>query len=767
MNRNILELKRPASVDRNIWKTGLPIGNGITGALIPGAISEEQIIVTRHDLWHARKNYSEVPDVSSDFAEMRVLIDDGNYQSACKYLTNALSKKGFPSFAEPTPFPLGAIILNYVQDGIFFKHYRRGVNMQKGFSYVKWEDDFGSHLRRSFVSREDGILYINITSEKSCTYSLDFDAYDNFDSASKQERESRQSNLKKAFSDNSLFYSANTDGQDFGVHILVEINDNGRSESNGSEIKITSSDFTIKLLSFAKVDVGTNAFASSPDFDQALIAHSALHSAIYDGVSIELAADDDKHLALSNEELLDEAYEDTASVALYEKLWRFGRYLFISSYSKESNPFPLYGLWAGAYNLPWNCHVCNENVEMIYWHVLSGGLAESLKNLIDYYFEKLPDCKINAQRLFGCRGIYVPVYTTPETMDGRNLTPPTPTVPITLNWISGAGWLSLHFYQYFIYTKDAETLNSKIIPFMVEAARFYRDYIRYGENREMRIYPSVSPENIPIGHPGHETENATMDFAIMKGLFSHLFELLSLPESTCEVDSSELEAWKEIESNIPPYMTNDDGSAKEWMHKDLIDNHDHRHFSHIFPLFPGDEISLASHKELLSPFRKAAELRLIKSQSGWSFAHLASIRAKLGQGDKALSSLATMAKSCLLDNFFTLHNDWRHMGASMVIDFMTPIQLDALMGSVNVIQDMIFQYGNNSLIILPALPAQFEHVSARGLRFPDGTVSVHLENGAVEVEVTADSDCSLPLIFKHNKIMLDLVAGEKKSIHFS
>lgn len=479
----------------------------------------------------------------------------------------------------------------------------------------------------------------------------------------------------------------------------------------------------------------------------------------------------------TNEELIDIAYDDTAPLMLYEKLWRFGRYLFVSAWDKESNPFPLYGLWAGSYDLPWNCHVCNINVEMIYWHVLCGDMAFCLKNLIHYFYEKIDCCRDNAQKLFGCRGIYVPTYSTPETMDGKNLTPPTPILPVTLNWISGAGWLSNHFYQYYIYTHDTETLNSEIIPFMIETAKFYEDYILFDENGKCKFSPSVSPENTPknlikdknvssLGHPCPVTVNSTMDIAVLKDFMTHFMELISLPECTVAIDDESLKKWSKILSEIPDYMINEDGAVKEWMSNDLDDNYDHRHFSHLFPIFPGDEISKTSSGGIYDSFRKAAEMRLAKAQSGWSFAFLACFWTRYGQGNRALDNLATMIKGCLLDNFFTLHNDWRHMGASIVVDSICPVQLDALMGSVSAIQDMILQYNKQSLFILPALPDAFTCINAHGLRIPEGKVDIMYDKGTTEVAVLADHDCELTVHYNSFVIPLSLKKGQIESVRF-
>ena len=98
-------------------------------------------------------------------------------------------------------------------------------------------------------------------------------------------------------------------------------------------------------------------------------------------------------------------------------------------------------------------------------------------------------------------------------------------------WISCGGWRSYHFWEYYRYTGDIELLKTHIMPFMHEVVLFYLDYVMQDENGRMLICPSVSPENTPgnlmpeyfredMGHVAPVVKNATMDFAVMKEVFT-------------------------------------------------------------------------------------------------------------------------------------------------------------------------------------------------------------------------------------------------------
>ncbi len=772
-NKNTVFLKQPANSEGQMWQTALPIGDGITGGLIYGAISCETVIINRYDLWESYADLTELPDISYKLAEVRKMMDKKQYRDALGVMQNELKLKGYNPI-RPSVLPLGMLKLKALFTMGIFRKYRRGIDMENAVAFVTWKNGDDCFERRTFISRHDGIMYSNIKSTAMHKYELDFhccevtsEKYAELMEEQKKVEQTEKKQVKKSY----IHYSASLENVEYGAGILVEINDNGSVEEDFEKntLIVNSADFTVKLLSYTKCGAGVyEKLLQATRFEAAQKLHSKMFSALYNSADISLADKNDSRYEMSNEELLSEAYEDTASAVLYEKLWHFGRYLFISGTSQGVNPFTLYGIWWGDYKRCWNCNVCNENVEMLYWHTLAGNLAYTNEDLVHYYFNKMPYFKENAKKLFGCSGIYVPTYTSPESLSGQNAAPIAPSVPFILHWISGAGWLSLQFYKYYLYTDNEEVFNNEILPFMIETAKFYADYSVIGDDGNIRIYPSISPENTPknnfytengVLHECHIAENATMDIAIMKAVFEKLFEVAELQD--IGISSEELSKWKSVVSAIPKYQINDDGAIKEWMSPDFEDNYAHRHFSHIFPLFPGDEIDPAEDSEALRAIKKAIHLRQTDSQSGWSFAHSACMWARLGDGERVAESLDMMCKSCILPNFFTVHNDWRHMGVSMDIDNMvSTVQLDALMGTVNAIQEMIVQYRNGEITILPVMAERFSNVSVKGFKYPEGEISVSLKNGILTLTVKCEKNTQLKINMPQKSFLLDGKKGK-------
>src|SRR5699024_4637887 len=149
--------------------------------------------------------------------------------------------------------------------------------------------------------------------------------------------------------------------------------------------------------------------------------------------SIELGDEEDSH---SNEELLLKAYAGEAPIPLIQKMWAYGRYLFISATNKDEQPFGLYGLWYDDYHLQWRQHMHNENIQMMYCHASVGGLIEHVPALFHYYDSMMDEFRNNAKKLYGCRGIFIPAGTTP------GIGVPNQVVPVIMNWTGAAGWLA-------------------------------------------------------------------------------------------------------------------------------------------------------------------------------------------------------------------------------------------------------------------------------------------------------------------------------------
>ena len=292
MSRHVFTLNRPASWPHEEWREALPLGNGLTGVLIPGSIAAERILFNRHDLWHGGSDGGEIPDITETFRAMRGALDRGDYAAANRdNFMRALREKGYSSGPE-VPYPLGTLRLTFTPEGMF-RHYRRGVNMRTGEAFVTFEIDGCRFERRMFVSRDSDIAVLRMTADRDFTASFDFTLFSPAGEAEITPRAIRKTAADGETAVNVLFCG------DF------------LSEVRGDAVTVTGRDYTVLVRCSSHGSPLSLEEAAGESWESLLAKHAALHAALYDAVTVELA-EDEAHEA-SNEAMLDEAYDGEAS----------------------------------------------------------------------------------------------------------------------------------------------------------------------------------------------------------------------------------------------------------------------------------------------------------------------------------------------------------------------------------------------------------------------------------------------------------------------
>lgn len=753
---NQIILKTPASWWGALWREALPSGNGKIGAAVYGAAKDETVVINHAELWRWGRK-SELPDVSHTLAETRRLMAEGKHLEASWHLTNTLKERGYDTRLA-SRLPLGALKLSMPCERAF-RDYRRSVDMDTGEVSVAWKEGQASYERTLFVSRaHDMIVYRLAVQNGSLRGDIALAMHKSGKPHLAEQLKELEESVEVRSEDGYFYYAAtNDDGTDFGA-VLRVVPEGGELTEHAEGIRFAGAGGVLALVkTFVKDDrakawprLQAELASVMPAYDALLAEHVRLHRPLFRSASVRIGSHDGSR---ANEELLLEAYGGEAPDELVQKMWAYGRYLFISGTCPEGQPFGLYGLWAGDYRLTWGHHMANENIQMMYWHAPAGGLIDLMPSLIRYYDSMMDDFRACARKLYGCRGVYIPAGTTP------GIGYPNQIVPVIMNWTGAAGWLASHYYEYYLYTGDTSFLRDNVLPFMREAALFYEDFLVEDADGRLMMCPSVSPENTPqnfmpedgkpLAHPMPTAINATMDFAILKELLTRLIE----GSAAAQRYEDEIPKWRRMLERIPPYQVNEDGAVREWMHPDFDDRYDHRHLSHIYPIFPGKELTREENPELFQAFETAVRKRLIGAQTGWSLAHMSAIYARLGSGDDALECLDVLSRSCLLNNFFTVHNDWRQMGVCMNMP-EAPVQLDAALGWTNAVQEMLLYASPGKVKLLPALPNRWRQGQFEGLRFCTGSVDCRWDwdAGCFEAVITAERDTqvtvSLPEQFR-------------------
>lgn len=762
------------------WREGLPSGNGEIATLVHGSVHEERVLFNHNKLWY-QANIADVPDVSDQLPVVRKMMRNGNYLDANDHYTKKLRENGF-SGSNGVYHPAFDLLLTTETEYIF-QDYKRTLDFETGEVTVQWKDGAIGFSRKLFVSIPDDIAVMTVKANKPASINgeVTLDIHDLKDAILQNGAPFDPGfRYETRAAGNFVSFSANgTDGGEFGGVMLV-VAKNGRLESqnqgvsgnrkslgyradtsgkitfqNADELTFLIGLFANEPASIAIPKLKTKLLALDSTYESLFEKHKSLHKDRFNGMAININPGGNNDTP--NEYLLLDAYQGHVSPELMQRLFDYGRYLLISSSRAGGYPANLQGIWNGDYRPPWSSLFGNnENLQMTYWQGLPGNLSESMMAFFDYFEGHIPEFQENASRLWGTRGIYIPPFMSPESAKLRII------APHVVNWTDAAGWLASYYYDYYLFTGDLEFLEQRAVPFLKEVALFYEDFIVKDENGKNMFFPSQSPENQPANMeiPNNETGrskkikvqiNSTISVAISKEVFTNLIAACEL----LDIESEAVERWKSILGDMPAYQINKDGALREWMHPDFADNYEHRHQSHIYPLFPGMEITEESSPELYNAAKVAIEKRLrigLKSQTGWSLAHMANVYARLGDGAKAKEALDILARSCLGQNLFTYHNDWRKMGVTLPFTWgrTAPFQMDANFGTTAAITEMLCSSTQNMLRILPALPKEWSIGEVEKVLTRVGvTTSIRwdMNKGEIEIILNPTRDCRFDLKF--------------------
>ena len=731
------------------WLEAQPIGNGRLGAMIYGNIYEEKILLNHEYLYVGAKN-RELPDLSGQLPQLRRLMAEGRYREANELYPTLLKKAGY--FAETGRY-YPAFDVNIVTDlcGAFYD-YSRTLDLERAECVVRWKDSGRRFFRKSFVSRgEIDALVTTFRAEDgekvSCSVSLS--PHDIADArAPGGGRISPQNLFRKRAEGNFFEIRTVIEGTREAAAVLAVFARNGSvravsgegefhhpnmtgTAEHGDCLVVTDADEILVLcdvfvgdhldeqIENAKRRFSESSFSAETDpYCRLSDENAALHGDLFQRMRIDLGGEE-KERKKSNEQLLLDSYQGKVSNAVIERMFDYGRYLLICSSRKDGLPANLQGIWNGDYEPAWNCTFFNnENIQMCYWQAFSCNLAETALPLFRLFDRRMDDFRENAKKLFGCRGILLPLFMDAECGIKKNLQ------SHVVYWTAGAAWIASIYFDYYLYTGDEKFLREQAYPFLREAALFYEDFT-YDTENGLKFCPSVSPENFPLGDFEGSgllniSEDATMDYMCLKELLTNLIRCCEI----LKIDEPDISVWKSMLAKIPPYHINRDGAIAEWMSPVFQDNYRHRHLSHLYALFPGREVNRQT-PELFEACRVAVEKRLcigLKEQTGWSLAHMANVYARLGEGDRLLECLHLIVRSCTGSNFLTYHNDWRNQGVTLRYLWAdhAPFQIDANMGVSAAVAEMLVNSSPEEIDVLPALPSSLDKVCVQGLRCRGG-----------------------------------------------
>lgn len=721
--KNAIKLSKAAGWWGSIWREGLPTGNGVIGASVYGGAGNETIMITNANLWWQGR-VGVLQDVADKVQQVRKTLDDNNFREAENIMQNALIQKGF----RPTvgvPLPLCDLIVKQKFDKSI-TDYSRTLNMENGEVSVSFRDGASRYDRSLFVSRtQDLICYeITKTGSKTITVDLSFELHDKFYARTPQSISQIPDGVNIKYEDYFMYFSARNDnGTDFGAVAKILYYGGKQVVDPNKGIRILDTDRVLVIIKpFVESSKDKEWKALKPilaaqklTYDKLIKEHTAVHSKLFGSVELDLDANNRDEFA---DKLLDIA-QTTGEIplALIEKLWAYGRFLFISGTIPSGKPMPPYGIWAGDYKAV-DSHITVDTLQNQYSHILSGNLTEYAKSIFAYYESHLDDLKKNASRLYGCRGIFIPFVVAAGTgligsIDSS-----------VLHNISCGGQIARFYYDYYLYTGDKKFLKEKAMPFMRDVSIFIEEFFKLKADNLYESSPSYSPHTTPQNFVMESTDglqiarNSTLDFAVAKELLTNLIQ----GSEITKLYPTEISKWKDMLSKIPNYQINDDKTIKEYCDQKLTDNLTSPSTSVFYSVFPGIEIAkdranTTNNKDLSQNFLQTAKKRAVASiqnTTSVDIVRFANTFARLQDNNSAYEHIVNAIKHMAMGNLIVAKNDWRGGGVGQTDSWATfTTEANSLITSA--IQECILQSDSTSITVLPALPQDFAKGECNGL----------------------------------------------------
>lgn len=717
------------------WEQALPLGNGAIGAMVSGGTEREHIYLNESSVWSGQYHFNPNKEMPEKIREIRQLLFDGDYKKAQDLVTRYCTTPNDPRYGAYQP--LGDLYLDFKNISGAVSHYKRTLNLNRATSTVEFRRDDASFKRETFISAPDKVMVLKLTCSKKGMIS--FDLLLNRESAA-----TTVSNGK----DGLLMYGTNDFGGSTFYSQLKVIPVNGVLTNTGGKLSVVHADEVLILLTAATDFWGkkpelkceqTIAAAAKKEYQQILTAHIKDYRHYFDRVSFDLGPSINAALATDQRLRLAKQTNDNALCALF---FQYGRYLLISSSRPGGLPANLQGIWNKDFKPAWfSDYTININFQMNYWPAEVTNLSELTQPMFEQIKRMYPAGKKSARERYGMPGWELSTRSTPWGVNELRGS-------AGLLFQDGAAWLCTHLWEHYLYTGDKEFLK-KYYPLIKDAALFYDSFlIKHPKNDWLVSGPSTSPENKFVG-PDGKGYSVDMGTTMSTQIVYDILTISAKAANVLGVDKVFSENLMHKRSQLAPMRVGSKGQLLEWINDYQETEPEHRHVSHLYGLFPSNQISPATTPLLAAAAKKTLSIRG-DGGTGWSKAWKICFWARLEDGDHAYKMLMETFNESTLPNLFNNH---------------PPFQIDGNFGSTAGIAEMLMQSQNGDIRLLPALPAQWSDGSIRGLVARGGfVIDLFWKNNKLEkVNVYSANGATCRLSYGGKSISFDTGKNQRYS----